>query len=537
VQNLAHELWGNNDGSAAGARRLGKGRIVWGESLDSILDAQDCPPDFESSTRLRFTHRRSGDTDVYFVANPKAEPLTTTAAFRVGDRAPELWHPDSGKIEYPAVYDSAEGVVKMPLTFAAHGSVFVVFRKQAEPKSRRIVSVRRKGAEILSTQVTTAAPQAERDALNNFTLSAWIRPEDNTTLVRESNVGVVGMGEKRNDLLVAPHGGTFGGSGHAGCGLAVGTNGVCVFEHGANYFAPTLVHAASLSGWTHVTVVYRDGRPSLYLDGQRVRSGLRSQHLVHSGVIAGASAQFRGEAGVFQQFARALSNAEVQALAQTMTRPDRVTHAPAIRLTHGAEACRAEATMPGDYELIFANGQRSQVQITDIPSAQALTGPWEVRFTPGWHAPQQISFEELISWPQHPHEGIKHYSGKALYRKTFHLTKPPAAHPDSRLILDLGAVRDMATVRVNGRELGTLWLAPWRVDITDTVQTSVNTLEVEVVNTWNNRLVGDAALPEAQRRTTLLAPTVKKGGPLLPAGLLGPVTLQTTKDLSVPWPE
>jgi len=537
VQTLARELWGNSDGSQPGTRRFGKGSIIWGKALDTILAAQDCPPDFESSTRLRFTHRRNGDADIYFVANPKAEPLTTTAAFRVGGKAPELWRPDSGKIDYPAVYDIDGEVVKMPLTFAAHGSVFVVFRKGAESKSQRIVSVRRNGEEVLGTQVTTAAPQMERDTVNNFTLSAWVRPAHDTTLVKESNVGVVGMGEKRNDLLVAPHGSTFGGSGHAGWGLAVGTNGVCVFEHGANYFAPTLVHATALSGWAHVTVLYRDGRPSLYLDGKRVHSGLQSQHMVHSGVLAGASAQFRGQAGVFQQFARALSDAEVQALVRTMTRPDRVTRAPAIRLMHGPEACRAEAALPGDYELVSANGQRSQVRVADIPSAQTLIGPWEVRFTPGWHAPQQIRFEELISWPQHPHEGIKLYSGKALYSKTFHLTEPPAAHPELRLVLDLGAVRDMATVRVNGRDLGTLWLAPWRIDVTDAVQAGANRLEVEVVNTWNNRLVGDAALPEAQRRTFLLVPAVKRGGPLLPAGLLGPVTLQTMKDFIIPWPE
>ena len=90
-------------------------------------------------------------------------------------------------------------------------------------------------------------------------------------------------------------------------------------------------------------------------------------------------------------------------------------------------------------------------------------------------------------------------------------------------------MRDLATVRVNGQELATLWLAPWRVDITSAVKPGANTLEIVVVNPWNNRLVGDAALPAEQRRTFLAGPTVSKAAPLLPAGLLGPVTVRVAE--------
>ena len=82
-------------------------------------------------------------------------------------------------------------------------------------------------------------------------------------------------------------------------------------------------------------------------------------------------------------------------------------------------------------------------------------------------------------------------------------------------------------IRVNDKEVATLWLAPWRVEITGFAQPGSNTLEVDVVNVWNNRLVGDANLPAQERVTFLAAPTVTKDSPLLPAGLLGPVTLRT----------
>jgi hypothetical protein len=118
--------------------------------------------------------------------------------------------------------------------------------------------------------------------------------------------------------------------------------------------------------------------------------------------------------------------------------------------------------------------------------------------------------------------GIKHFSGAATYRKTFEL---PATN-NSKLLLDLGEVHDLATVRLNGREIATLWTPPWRVDIMSAAKSGSNTLEVAVVNVWNNRLAADVGLPADQRKTVLLSPTVKQGTPLLPAGLLGPVVLQ-----------
>ena len=93
-------------------------------------------------------------------------------------------------------------------------------------------------------------------------------------------------------------------------------------------------------------------------------------------------------------------------------------------------------------------------------------------------------------------------------------------------MLDLGKVNDIAVVRVNGQDLGTLWQPPFRVDITTAVKSGANSLEVDIVNTWNNRLAGDAALPAEQRHTSITAQTVTRGSPLLPAGLIGPVTIR-----------
>jgi len=153
-----------------------------------------------------------------------------------------------------------------------------------------------------------------------------------------------------------------------------------------------------------------------------------------------------------------------------------------------------------------------------------LGGAWEVMFDPKWGGPAKTRFAALTDWSKHADPGIRFYSGHAVYRKTF--DAPAASGSWSRVWLDLGQVRDVAVVKLNGRELGTLWTAPWRVEISNALRSGTNTLEIQITNPWNNRLVGDAALPPERRLTSLSLATVKPDAPLLPAGLLGPVTLQ-----------
>jgi hypothetical protein len=117
-----------------------------------------------------------------------------------------------------------------------------------------------------------------------------------------------------------------------------------------------------------------------------------------------------------------------------------------------------------------------------------------------------------------------------MYRKTF--DSPHTTH-HSRLFLDLGEVHSVATVRLNGRTLGTLWMAPWRLDVTEVLRPGSNKLEIEVVNTWHNRLVGDRALPAEKRQTFISKDTLGKNASLQPAGLLGPVTLRVAERLEI----
>ncbi|MEI7730636.1 MAG: glycosyl hydrolase [Verrucomicrobiota bacterium] len=155
-----------------------------------------------------------------------------------------------------------------------------------------------------------------------------------------------------------------------------------------------------------------------------------------------------------------------------------------------------------------------------------LAGPWIVKFDPKWGGPAAVQFDSLISWPTHPDSGIKYYSGTATYEKTF--AAPAALQVAGRRAwLDLGAVRELAEVRLNGKPLGIVWAPPFRVEITGALKPSGNVLEVEVVNFWPNRIIGDQFLPEEKRFTKTNVRKLTQKTALMESGLLGPVRLMT----------
>ncbi|MBP8302838.1 MAG: DNA-binding protein [Phycisphaerae bacterium] len=168
---------------------------------------------------------------------------------------------------------------------------------------------------------------------------------------------------------------------------------------------------------------------------------------------------------------------------------------------------------------------------------QEIQGPWQVAFDPCLAGPPSpVGFAQLEDWSRQDDLGIRHYSGTAVYTKTF-AWNPEAEGSESETVngqcrawLDLGEVADIAEVAVNGRDCGVAWTPPYRVEITGAVRSGSNDLEVRVTNTWANRLIGDQALPESQRVTWTSAPDRLGRGPLLRAGLLGPVRIMTSHE-------
>ena len=506
VRKLAADLWGG-------------GRVMQGIGLEEAFRRLNVTADVVVPGGILWKHRRDGDTDIYFLSNQKAHSRMETVSFRVKERAPELWYPDSGRIERPAVYDCAGEVVSLPIQFDSHGSVFVVFRQPAEKD--RIVAVTHNGRPVLNTRPPKPVA-AVLPADGTFAFALWVNPAADTALPAETNAGAGGIGLKNNYVLYPTHGDSLvPGGGHAGSGLAVGRNGVCVFEHGANYFAPVLTHAVPVAGWTHIAVAYRDGRPSLYLNGKLVHQGVKSTHIVHPSLVDGSGGgAFRGDRGPVDQMLRAMNDNDFDQLAKTTPQPSGPS-GTALALTRNSRGgLEAWFGQPGTYELKFADGRTEKQEVATVPEPIVIGGPWEVEFPS-----QRVKFETLASWTDHADAAIKHFSGAATYRTKFQM---PAASQAAATVLDLGRVEAMATVTVNGQVFQTLWKTPYRVDISAALKPGENELAVTVVNTWNNRLVGDAAQPAEKRQTSTSANTVRAQSHLQPAGLLGPVTMQVT---------
>lgn len=199
----------------------------------------------------------------------------------------------------------------------------------------------------------------------------------------------------------------------------------------------------------------------------------------------------------------------------------------AIASTNDGEYTTLQLDLPrySSYFVVFnTNKQPRNVEAAQEPQhTLALNNSWSVEFPDGWGAPTKITTNELKPWKDmiDSAEG-KSFSGTATYTTTFNFE---GAKRGQRVELDLGKVDMIAVVKLNGKEVHTLWCPPYRTDISDHVRKGENTLVVEVTSTWYNRLAYDAALPEAERKTwTLSGP--KAGSALRESGLMGDVTIK-----------
>jgi hypothetical protein len=155
---------------------------------------------------------------------------------------------------------------------------------------------------------------------------------------------------------------------------------------------------------------------------------------------------------------------------------------------------------------------------------QEISGVWTVHFDPKWGGPESAQFDSLVDWTTRPEPGIKYYSGTATYEKNFNWNAE-SGKPKAGILLDLGDVRELAEVKVNGKSCGIVWSPPFRADITGAVRPGANRLEIEVVNFWPNRIIGDASLPPDQRLTRTNIRNLKANTALMESGLLGPVQI------------
>lgn len=197
-----------------------------------------------------------------------------------------------------------------------------------------------------------------------------------------------------------------------------------------------------------------------------------------------------------------------------------------VRLTADG-AFQVETRTPATYRATLPGGGTLTAAVEAPPEMPSISGPWTIAFTPGWNAPPTALFDRLVSWTEHQDPGIHYYSGTATYTTRFQL--PVRLDPSEPLYLDLGEVREIAEVWVNGQSLGTLWKKPFRVALGSTAHPGSNELKVAVTNLWPNRLIGDQSLPPDQRLTHTNITKFHADTPLLPSGLLGPVKVEGSR--------
>jgi len=544
VLKASKNLWGDPSVSVVD-RAVRKGRVFRSHTLEQVFEKTALTPDVASVPKeVLWIHRTSKDSDLYFVSNQSEKPIAITPEFRVTGKQPELWDAVTDTTCEPALFETLPNATRVPLRLDPAGSIFVVFRK---PLTKRmpVLSLTRDGEALLScekkeTATTTAQP-------GSFAIAALVKPDKDIALPPQGPSGV--RHQNQNFVVFPTHGKTWG-EGQSGAGLSVGKNGVAAFEHWHNNIAPVLVWQAPapLDTFTHVALVYTAGAPSLFIDGKKVHTGVASGQTPHLSQPGGGDG-FSGLCDEVLCQAGAPSETDIATIAKqalvssavSIRRCPSVFYSPDGALTLAASA-------PGRYEAVLADSTKRTWQIADKPFSLSLdNSTWAVTFRQSADNVYTRFFNTLQDWKDSADPQVKYFSGTAVYAGHFCWATP---RPDARVFLDLGEVRNIAAVTLNGRDLGVIWKKPFRVDLTDALRCGENALEIRVANDWFNRFIGDEQLPddtganakgeitswpdwvlkgskrpEPQRVTLTSRKQVTKDTPLHASGWLGPASV------------
>jgi len=177
--------------------------------------------------------------------------------------------------------------------------------------------------------------------------------------------------------------------------------------------------------------------------------------------------------------------------------------------------------------IVFRKSQQKEISVRSnylkLVKSIDLSNDWIVNFDSNRRGPAKpIVFKNLTDWTLNANDSIKYYSGAANYHHSFSGVSTKV----HRVYLNLGKVTALAKVKVNGQDVGGVWTAPYKVDITDAIKAGKNSVEIKVINNWMNRIIGDSKLPEKERKTWLIYNRYNPDSPLMPSGLLGPVKLE-----------
>ena len=256
-----------------------------------------------------------------------------------------------------------------------------------------------------------------------------------------------------------------------------------------------------------------------------------------------------------QEFSQTISENEVLSLPEPQ-----MVEGPCYSVNYQDDKITLSTSKNGVFEIQQADN-KTEVTVDNVTEPITLEGPWKLHFPAGWGTPEELAVDNLFDWINHENYDIQHFSGTVKYSTALDVAADHI-HADETIKLDLGDVQVIATVRLNGTDLGILWQPPFRVDVSNIIKAGTNQLEIEVTNLWANRLIGDEKYPDDEEleydkrhkggyyekwpewlidgnpqpdtgRKTFVAwrHYKNKNEPLLSSGLLGPVRLLFYKNI------
>lgn len=207
------------------------------------------------------------------------------------------------------------------------------------------------------------------------------------------------------------------------------------------------------------------------------------------------------------------------------------TEAASYKIANGRTSVSLNLTPNDAVFVVFEKpAQQASYTVATVNEKEVLSidGSWNITFQPNRGVPANATFEKLASYTENKDAGIKYFSGTATYSKTVNIPVNVITE-GGQILVDLGSVKNLAEVIVNGKSAGILWKRPFRADITSALKSGENKLEIKVTNLWVNRLIGDAQPEVKQKITYTTMPFYQANSPLQPSGLLGPVKIVSIK--------
>lgn len=546
VLDRAAELWGTGKEKM---RRVGKGLVFRDVPLEYVFQELKLTPDIDCKNQsVLWTHRYDAEAsaDIYFLSNQSSASVALEPTFRVVGKQPEFWDAVSGTRSEAAVYQMTSAGTSVRLNLEPNGSIFVVFRKPFD-NLPAVVSVEKDGENIFN----------QSGDASDFTLFLQVEPSVEIQVPNQPSGG--GVFNNGQNWLYFPEQGTHTwGAGNSGSGISIGSNGIMISEHWSFNLPPVLVWKSEkpldkcVIAW-----VLRNGQSLLYVDGKKVAEGTLTGQAVHAPCTISPSFSgglYRKEFLKTALTPEAIAEMSARWIKENKNQASELPLLEPILLKKDGRYVLKNAA-PGRYKLTLENGRSKSCTISPntAPFDVKLDENWDVEFRQRGGETRNKRLERLIDWRNSEDEFIKYFSGTARYRKTFTMPDYQEKH---RVVLFLGNVSNICSVSIDGKKKTVLWQPPFYLDITNEVQPDKeHVLEIEVANSWLNRMIGDeqypddladdpdwkagrwpkwfvsgAERPEPRRISFSSLRQVHRESPLVPSGLIGPVRIVFLSD-------